>query len=210
MAKLITGINGPIEGKVGTVIGSSFRGVPYIKAAPGKKPAKRTPDEALNQSSFSSLHYWLQPIIPFLREGFRDYSETVFGFNAAKSFNLKHAFKGDRSNKALDPSLVQVSDGDLPLPSYASVEKSGNYTLQFTWDASTESFDAKRDQVMMLAYDDVKKIYRWVLLGQFRSAGTDTLELEATTGCNYHVYMAFVAHDRSRRSKSVYLGRVEV
>src|SRR5690242_17863304 len=210
MAKLTTGINGPIEGKVGTVIGSSFRGVPYIKAAHRKKPVTRTQEEAHNQSSFSKLHFWLQPLIPFLREGFRDYSETVFGFNAAKAINLKHAFKGDKTNKELDPSLIQVSDGDLPLPSYAYVEKSGNFTLQFTWDPSTESFDAKRDQVMLLAYDDVSKKYRWVLMGQFRSAGADTLELEATPGCNYHVYMAFVAHDRSRRSKSVYLGRVGV
>ena len=210
MAKLTAGINGPIAGKVGTVIGSSFRGVPYIKAAHRKKPVKRTPDEALNQSSFSKLHFWLLPILPFLREGFRDYSETVFGFNAAKSFNLRNAFKGDRSNKELDPSLIQVSEGDLPLPSYASVEKSGDFTLQFTWDPFSETFDARRDQAMLLAYDNVKKKFRWILLGQFRSAGADTLELEETTGCNYHVYMAFIAHDRSKRSKSVYLGRVGV
>ena len=38
----------------------------------------------------------------------------------------------------------------------------------------------------------------------------EMLELEATAGCNYHVYMAFIAHDRSKRSKSVYLGRVGV
>lgn len=210
MAKLSTGINGPIEGKVGTVIGSSWRGIPYIKAAHRKKPERRTPDEALTQSSFSRLHFWLQPILPFLREGFKDYSETVFGFTAAKGYNLKYAFKGDRTNKELDPSLIQVSDGELPLPSYASVEKSGDFSLKFSWDPFSESFDARRDQVMLLAYDDVKKKYRWILLGQFRSAGMDTLELEETPGCNYHVYLAFIAHDRSKRSKSVYLGRVEV
>ena len=210
MAKLIAGINGPIVGKVGTVIGSSYKGTPYIKARPGKKPARRTPDEANNQSNFSKLHFWLQPILRFVREGFKGYAEKVEGFNAAKSYNLKHAFIGDRSNKALDASLVLVSYGDLPLPSYASVEKSGDFTLKITWDPSGENYDSGQDQVLLLAYDEVSRQYRSALFGQFRRTGTDTLELPNTSGYNYHVYLAFVSHDRSRRSKSVYLGVVEV
>lgn len=210
MAKLIAGINGPILGKVGTVIGSSYKGTPYIKARHRKKPARRTPDEAHNQSNFSKLHFWLQPILRFVKEGFKGYAEKVEGFNAAKSYNLKHAFIGERSNKTLDASLVLVSYGDLPLPLYASVEKSNDFTLKFTWDPSAENYDSAQDQVMVLAYDEISRQHRSALFGQFRRIGSDTLELPTTKGCNYHVYLAFVSHDREKRSKSVYLGLVGV
>jgi len=136
MGKLINGVYGPIHGKVGPVVGSSWKGEYYIKSGPRKRNKKRGSAEKHNQDNFSSLHYWLQPVIEFLRAGFKGYTPKVEGFNAAKSYALKHAFVGDAGKKILDPALVLVSHGNLPLPSHCSVEKSGDSEQQFTWDTS--------------------------------------------------------------------------
>jgi hypothetical protein len=34
MDGLISGINGPVQGKIGTIIGSSRKGIPYVKGPP--------------------------------------------------------------------------------------------------------------------------------------------------------------------------------
>jgi hypothetical protein len=96
------------------------------------------------------------------------------------------------------------------LPSNASVEKFGDFTLKFIWDPSGENYEAGQDQVMLLAYDAISRQYRSTLFGQFRRMGSDILELPTTPDCNYHVYLAFVSHDRAKRSKSVYMGLVGV
>ena len=208
MGKLINGIYGPIRGRVGPVIGSSWKGEPYVKSRPRKRGKKRQANEQLNQQNFASVHYWLQPLIGFLRAGFKGYMPKVEGFNAAKSYALKNAFAGEAGNKLLDSALVQVSYGDLPLPSHISMEKPGDHELQFTWDTGLADGANPYDQVMLLAYDHKNREQRMKLTGQFRSTGTDTLELLPGTGFSYHVYIAFTAHDRSRQSHSVYLGEI--
>ncbi len=208
MGKLINGIYGPIHGKVGSVVGSSWKGEYYIKSRPRKRGKKRGAVEKNNQDNFASLHYWLQPVIAFLRAGFKGYTPKVEGFNAAKSYALRHAFVGDAGNKSLDPALVQVSYGYLPLPSHCSVEKSGDHHLQFAWDTGLTDGANGYDQAMLLAYDSKNRAQNMKLTGQFRSTGTDTLHLPQITGFTYQVYIAFTAHDRSRQSHSVYLGAI--
>jgi hypothetical protein len=65
------------------------------------------------------------------------------------------------------------------------------------------------DQVMMLAYNINDRIAVYNTYGKFRSAGCDILQLDNTKGKIYHIYCAFVGHDRKRQSNSVYLGAVD-
>ena len=211
MGKLVNGIHGSIQGKIGPLVGSSWKGIYYIKSRPSKRSKKRRPGEKINQSNFANVHYWLQPVIDFLRAGFKGYSPRMEGFNAAKSYALKHACAaGDDGNKFLDPALVQVSYGDLPLPSHISVVKSGDFELQFTWDDKVSDGANPYDQAMLLAYDNNNRVENMKLTGQFRNTGADSLMLPQKAGLTYHVYIAFTAHDRSRQSHSVYLGTTNV
>ena len=103
-----------------------------------------------------------------------------------------------------------VSYGDLPLSENISVKLIEDNQLQFTWDTQlpneANQYDRKYDQVMLLAYDGKGDFPCEKITGQFRYMGSDTLEVEK--GYTYHVYLAFLADDRSRQSMSVYLGEV--
>lgn len=73
--------------------------------------------------------------------------------------------------------------------------------FQDTSDYSGNPFD----QEMLLAYNieagDINNT-----TGQFRNVGSDTLHIPpASPEKDYHIYVAFVAADRSHQSDSVYL-----
>ena len=211
MARLVNGINGPLLGKVGTVIGQTWKGEFYVRSLPVRRKKEKGPLEAANQSDFALLHSWLHPILGFLRAGFNGYSNRVHAFNAAKSLALKNAFQGKKGERVFDPALVQVSWGDLPLPSGITVEKSGDFEVTFSWDVDPKANGGHEyDQAMLLVYNDADKKSMKKLPGQFRSTGWDKLSISNDHPGSYHVFFAFMAHDRSRQSSSVYLGKVEL
>ena len=162
--------------------------------------------ELANRKKFAAAQAWLQPLLEFVREGFRGYSQRSHGFIAAKSWLLKNAFVSDESGLVINPALVKVSSGSLPLPENLTVSQMENGDLKFTWDPVYKDGASNEDQIMMLAYDIEKAITVYTKTGQFRNTGSDTLTLSNTNGKNYHVYAAFNAADRSRQSESVYLG----
>lgn len=215
MAKYSNGINGAFTGKIGNVVGTNWKGLSVMRSAPGKRSAKSKGDEKQNQTKFSIAHYWLQPLLDILREGFKGYSQQVEGFNAAKSYVLNNAFEGQKPNIYINPALVRISAGDLPLQSditaALNTEKSrrGIAAIEFTWDTTNVSYEADSwDQVMVAAYDVEKSRAFSMIHGQFRFTGSHILEVES--GHTYHLYLAFSARDRSRQSDSVYLGEITV
>jgi hypothetical protein len=211
MATYTDGINGNFKGKVGTVIGSSWRGIPYMKSLHSKRTIPPHKEEQRNRNKFSMAHHWLKPedVKDFVRAGFKGYSPTVEGFLAAKSCLLKNAFTNEGEELIIDPALAQVSYGDLPLPSNITAEKIAPNELQISWDAVGKNTEGACDQIMILAYDIENGEATSTITGQFRYVGEDTIRLSAAIPeRTYHIYAAFVAADRSCQSASVYLGTV--
>ncbi len=210
MGRLVGGINGQIQGKVGKVIGSSRNGIPYVKGPHKKRTLKVSKKEQANRKKFAAAQAWLAPVLDFVREGFRGYSQRAQGFVAAKSWLLKNAFVGDGEELRIDPALVKVSLGDLPLPENLAVGLTESGDLRFTWDPGQKNGPDSVDQIMMLAYDVGKSEVTYKTTGQFRSAGEDILQITKTNGKNFHLYAAFNAADRSRQSESIYLGEWKI
>ncbi len=210
MGKLSEGIYGSFEGKVGPVVGSSWKGIPYIKSAYKKRTEKVSGKEMANRNKFAMAQAWLKPLLPFVRQGFKGYTETVEGYSAAKSYLLLNCFTGVAPNISINPSLMKVSYGDLPLSVNIKVKQGKSGLLQFTWNKAAVKSAGAQDQVMLLAYDVDNKIAYYNLTGQFRSVGSDVLVIDTTPGRTYQLYLAFSAADRSRQSDSIYLGASKV
>lgn len=208
MGKLNNGMNGVLQGKVGAVIGSSWKGIPYVKGPYKKRTKKAGMGERANRSKFAVAQFWLRPLLGFVRQGFKGYSATCEGFAAAKSWLLLHAFEGVAPGFSINPALMQVSYGDLPLSPGIAVEKAADGALRFSWDTARVEDTSPYDQVMLLAYDIEHGMAFGNVTGAFRGAGADVLAMPDTPGRIYHLYLAFTAADRSRQSHSVYLGVV--
>jgi hypothetical protein len=211
MGKMVNGIHGPIQGAVGTIVGVLRNGKFYVRARATKRRLK-SKKEKKNRNKMTAVNAFLRPIQTFLKEGFRAYHTNSHTYNAAKSVNLLGAFETiSEEEKIFRPALVQVSHGDLGLASNIQVTRNG-YDLVFTWDTTVNAHDNKftTDQVMLLAYDPRQHTRKYTVAGQFRTAGTDTLNLDHRKGFTYHVYVAFTSANREMQSNSVYLGAVKV
>ena len=185
-------------------------GVPYLKGPYKRRTTKISKKEKENRSKFARAQFWLKPLLEFVREGFKDYSRQSQGFVAAKSYLLRNAFEGTAPDIIINPSLVKVSFGDLPLSGNITAELTGKGKLQFTWDTGPVDGASPYDQVMMLAYDIENAAASFKITGQFRNTGSDILLVDSAKGRSYHMYIAFTAADRSRQSHSVYLGEIKL
>src|SRR5690606_9061414 len=148
---------------------------------------------------------WLKPLLESLRVGFKGYVERSEGFVSAKSYLHKNALRVEEDNTVIDPATVLVMSGDLSVSEAASYTRTGPNELTFNWDP--ESIDCRfdKDQVMMLAYNIEDRQVFYSVTGQFRCAGQDILplKLDLKPGSVFHIYMAFIAADRSRQSDSL-------
>lgn len=211
MAKFNDGINGPFKGKVGTVVGATWKGIHYMRSLPSERTSPPTKGEQANRKKWALSQSWLQPITHFVRIGWKGYSRKSEGFIAAKSYLMKNAFEEVAGDVIINPALVKLSSGDLPLPATIAATLVGNSVVQFTWDVAFDSEKAnKGDQIMMLAYNDKEKADISDIMGQLRKNGSDTLQLKDSNPGTYHLYAAFISYDRTRQSDSVYLGSVVI
>jgi hypothetical protein len=208
MGKLVNGINGPFVGTIGTVVGSSWNGIPYTKGRYKKRTKKISKKEVGNRGKFGDSQAWLRPLLDFVRVGFNGYTKTVKGFIAAKSYLSKHAFEGELPNVRINPALMKVSFGDLPLSPNIAVAPVADSYLQFTWDTTPVHGGSPKDQIMMLAYDIENALAMYTTTGQFRDMGVDRLRIDMAAGKTYHIYAAFSADDRKSQSHSMYLGEM--
>lgn len=203
MARLTNGISGAFHGKLGTVVGATWKGIPYMRSLPSKRTGAISIHEKNNRHKFALSQAWLHPLLAFLREGYKGYSPTVEGFLAAKSYLHKHAFEGEGKQVIINPAKMKVSLGNLPLPKAIAVAHKKPRELEFSWNGA-DTAGHPNDQAMLLAYNVEKRIAVFKTAGQFRSTGRDSLT--GLPAGNFHVYVAFVAWDRSHQSDSVYLG----
>jgi hypothetical protein len=209
MAKMNQGILGAFSGAIGPVIGSSWYGIPYMKSRPTKRAKSTSEKEKLTRTRFAMVHNWLQPLLDVVREGYKNHSLKSRGFNAAKSYVLKNAIEGTAPDLFINPALVKLSYGNLPISPGITVEKSGPAEIKFTWGPEIPADAHYADQVMLVAYNVEEKIARDILYGPLRGTGEATLPIPVA-GKPFHIYLAFIAHDRSRQSDSVYLGEIEM
>lgn len=209
MARIKNGINGAFSGKVGKVVGGSWNGIEYIRSLPTVSKT-RTEGQRKNEYIFKVAQDWLQPIKQFVDVGFKGYSRTVYGINAAKSLLYKTALVKDGFNTWVDSPLAVVSYGELPVSEELQMALDEEKRLNFSWDPGIQKGMSAYDTVILLAHNPESRIPQFSVHGAYRKAGADSLDMSKMSAGTYHVYMAFVAQDRCSQSMSQYLGTVEI
>src|SRR5690349_3082317 len=94
MAKIRQGIFGPISGKIGPIVGATWKGIPYIREAGEKRNLQRSPAQLNNEARFKFANDWLVPFHPFLTIGFQNLAIGKTAIAAALSANYRQIFSG--------------------------------------------------------------------------------------------------------------------
>ena len=112
MAMYSKGTNGAFSGKAGSIVGSNWRGVDYLKSMPKKSNKKGSELQLAQRRKFALAPLYLSPIKDILNIGFKDKQlNKTTGYNAAVKIFLNNAIVGDYPDFAIDFSQIVLSKG---------------------------------------------------------------------------------------------------
>lgn len=207
MGKIGQGILGGLSGKVGNVIGGSWKGIDYIRIKPTSVANPRTEGQVNQRNKFSATIEFLQPNKDFVNVGYKSFAIKKTPFNAAMSYVLNNAIIGIAPDFSVDYSSALLSKGILSKALNPSADLSTAGQVSFSWeDNSTENNAKRTDRAMLLVYNPMKNESTYQLAGADRITGTDVLVIPNTyAGDTVELFMAFVALD-GKVSNSSYLG----
>lgn len=123
MAKSKDGFFGKLSGKIGNVVISSWKGIPYIKSKPAGNPSN-TKAQQNQRSKFKLVIAYINDIKPVINAGFKWNTERMTEMNSATSYLMKNALKGEQSELEIDYPSVLVAgwDEDITAPFRKALE----------------------------------------------------------------------------------------
>lgn len=207
MAVISQGILGPISGKVGTVIGGSWKGIDYIRGLATSISNPNTLAQQEQRAKFSLMVAFLRPLLSFLHLGFRSSAIRMTAFNAAMSYNVKNAIKGLFPAFTIDFPKILVSKGLLPGVLNPNASSTVASQITFTWEDNTEEEGAQgSDTACFVVYSpDLKKAV-CVVGAATRATGTQMIQLpDSFSGLEVQTYMSFALADESEVSDSSFV-----
>ena len=207
MGNIKQGILGGFSGKVGTVIGSNWKGINYMRAiAPSIRDA-RTAKQLAQREQFKLVLGFLRSVQSYVRVGFKMYATRQTAFNAAMSYTMRNAVKGASQDVSIDYSKVMVSRGSLALPlNIHSLNNDGEIAIAWS-DNSGMANALDTDFAMPLAYNDDKKEAVYDMVSSCRGDEGVSLSYPSDwVGDTVHVYLGFVSENGALVSDSVYVG----
>ena len=206
MGKINQGILGGFSGKVGTVVGSTWKSINYMRALAVNVHDAKSEKQLCQRGKFRTVVNFTKTITPFLRVGFQEHEEGRSAVNAATSYLMLHAVEGCADETVLNFDKVRVSQGSLTTAADATVQVAAGKAT-FSWTDNSDTGDAQAtDTAMALAYnkDRQEAVYRMAIAT--RADGTAELTLPTSwDGEALAIYLAFCSGDGQHVSNSLCL-----
>ena len=132
MGTIKQGILGGFNGKVGTVIGSSWKGITYMRGQAQHVKNPRTAGQIYQRNAMKAIALALRPIAPTLGITFAKSAGKMSGYNKAVSVNFKKAIVNQDGEPVVDYSKLILSKGTLTPFDYLNIDdmsENGRYYL---------------------------------------------------------------------------------
>ena len=192
MGTITKGILGGFSGKVGTVVGSSWNSISYMRSLADGYTDPKTEKQVCQRGRFAEVVRFLKTMLPYLRIGYKEHPAGQSAYSSAMSYVLKNAVEGCGADATVDFRKAMISRGCLVVPGDAAVEAAGG-KLTFTWTDNSGNGNAAADDVaMVLVYNKVKAEAVYDLGAGARADGTAELTLPGSWGDEaLAVYLSF-------------------
>ena len=207
MSKFKQGILGGFSGKVGTVIGGSWKGIDYMRGIAARVSNPRTQAQLNQRAKFAATIKFLQPLTPFLRVGFKNQAVKMSAFNAAMSFNIHNAITGTYPAYEIDYANALISRGTLPEALNPSAVSAVAGKIAFTWQDNSQDANAMPDdKALLVVYNPVKQHAITIVDGNTRLSGSQVITLPASfSGDEVQCYISFANANQSVLSNSQFI-----
>ena len=212
MARIKKGILGGFAGKVGTVIGSNWKGVDYIRSLPKASSKPATLLQTDQRLRFAAVMGFLRPIGALINKGYRGVTGARTPMNAAMSYHVKNALTGISPDFVMDYSKVVFSKGDIAGAWAPEADSVSAAQLTFSWQNNSGTGLAEEDdEAILLVYNSEKNQYVFLETGETRITGTVNLLLPSDfSGDEVDCWISFKAVTSKRMATSVYIGKAVV
>lgn len=206
------GILGPFSGKVGTVVGASWRGKDVMRSLP--KKTDRTPTEVQLQQrlKFTTVSDFLTPMSNVISLYFGSGSGELTRRNQAMSYHMKEAVLFNNPDFEILYNKVQISKGDLTGVQNPTVAAAPTNKLTYTWEDNSGQGAAKAtDRLVIVVFAPDEKLYYTTLDAGERNSASVEVQLPAFfNGLEVQSWITFAAADGKAYATSVYMGAVTV
>jgi hypothetical protein len=211
MATHSKGILGSFSGKLGTVVGGTWRGIPYMRSLPTiSKNRKQSFAQEVQQAKFALAQNFLRNFGSLLNNSFQEVAGQTQR-NEALAIVLNQAVGGTYPNLMIDYGMVLVSKGSLKKPVNPDVLSDQPGKIKFSWTDDTGSGNAKAsDKAILVAYDEQFGDVIFVTDGATRSSGQAELDAGFFSGKPVHTWLGFISENGKLKSDSLYTGAVAV
>jgi len=207
MATIKNGIIGPFSGRVGSVVGSRWRKIPYIKGNARDYSNKGKPSEKqlAHYKKFGLLNQFLAKVPAVLEVGFGNFTQKRTGCNAAFQYNFDHAFIEDEQGEpVLNYPALQFSRGALaPAGGEKAVMEDGH--IKISWNTKTYGLGgAMDDELHILVCEPDDDRFGGTVNRSQRYKGETSISWDPSGG-PIHIWLFWSDSSRKKVSPTVYL-----
>ncbi|HEY5392187.1 MAG TPA: DUF6266 family protein [Hanamia sp.] len=209
MGKINKGILGGFSGKVGNVIGGTWKGIEYMRSRGNKRNQRPTESQLTQQLKFALVMRFVQPMAGLLNITFHDFAVKMTGINNAFAYTIKNAITGVYPSFTIDYARTLVSRGRLPNGMAPSVISGAGSVLTYSWtDNSGMGLAKATDQAILVAYCPELKQAVYTTAGGMRSGLTAELNVLPFSGLTVQTWLGFISQSGSLIATSNFTGEV--
>lgn len=202
------GILGGFSGKVGTVVGSNWRGLDVMRSLPKKSGLSPTQEQVEQRQRFALAMGFISPLTKILSLYYGNVSGTSSRLNNAMSYHLKEAVTGNSPNFAVDYAKVVISKGEVigVKDGVISAPQAGMVQVDWSNNSGQVLADAN-DLLLVVLYNSDKAVF--VVEEGTATRQEATLDIAVPAGYagdTLHAWVGFVNKAQKKASSSIYLG----
>ncbi|CAN5837219.1 hypothetical protein BH11BAC4_BH11BAC4_18780 [soil metagenome] len=210
MGKFEKGILGHFDGKVGTVVGSRWKGIDYMKSKSRRSTKPKTAKQLQQQAKFATVTKFVGPLGKLMKDSFNDPKEKMTGVNLSVSLNYANAVTGDYPLFTIDYGKVLVSKGTLHNVFSPAATANGAGKVKFDWTKNEGANASPDDIAVMVAYCPAMNQGIFEEDGSTRESEKGMLDTLIFTGKEVHTWLLFYTKNRDAVAASLYTGKLTV
>ena len=211
MGRMSKGILGPFRGTIGAVIGSSWRGINYMRSQPSPRGnAGSSMAQLAQQHRFAVMGKFIKAFSGLFSISFSNNASKMTGANNAFSYNVRNAITGVYPDYAVDYPLALVSRGELLNGNAPAAAKAGT-DIVFTWGNNAGLGRAlASDKTIAVVYCKEFNQGFYNIGASVRGDGTETIDCAAFAGKQVQTWIGFISEDGKDIANSVFTGAITV
>lgn len=204
------GILGAFYGKVGTVVGSTWRGKDVMRSLPRRSNRAATLLQQQQRDKFTLVSNFMLPLSTIFSRYFGNKGGLKTQRNQGMSYLMKQAALHNGTAAFWDFPKILLTRGDLLGLATLSAVAGTNQTVTVNWvDNSGQGNALATDTVLAVAYEETSGLIWSAEAIATRNTETVTLPLPAYwSGLAVHVWMAVVTADDTKYATSQYLSTI--